>query len=63
LLEALDFITRAYAEGVEIDIIFLDLGKAFDSVSKLKLMCKLHGYGFHSFILERCKAFLKETSI
>jgi hypothetical protein len=24
LLEVLDFITRAYAEGVEIDIIFLD---------------------------------------
>ena len=52
LLEALDFITRAYAVGIDIDIIFLEFAKAFDSVSILKLMCKLYGYGFRSFILE-----------
>ena len=59
LLEALDFITRAYAEGVEIDIIFLDFAKAIDSVSILKLMCNFFGYGFRSFILEWCTAFLR----
>ena len=58
LLEALDFITRSYAAGVDIDIIVLDFAKAFDSVSIIKLMCKLYGYGFRSFTLEWCKAFL-----
>jgi hypothetical protein len=38
LLEALDFITRAHAAGIDIDIIFLDFAKAFDSVSIFKLM-------------------------
>jgi hypothetical protein len=31
LLEALDFITRAYENGIDLDIIFLDFAKAFDS--------------------------------
>jgi hypothetical protein len=38
LLEALDFITRAHAAGIDIDIIFLDFAMSFDSVSILKLM-------------------------
>ena len=55
LLEALDFITRAHAAGIDIDIIFLDFAMSFDSVSILKLMSKLYGYGFRSFILDWCK--------
>jgi len=58
LLEALDFITRAHAAGIDIDIIFLDFAMSFDSVSILKLMSKLYGYGFRSFILDWCKSFL-----
>ena len=58
MLEALDFITRAHAAGIDLDIIFLDFAKAFDSVSILKLICKLYGYGFRSFILDLCKSFL-----
>jgi hypothetical protein len=58
LLEALDFIPRAYAAGIDIDIIFLDFAKAFDSVSLSKLILKLNGYGFRSHILDWCKAFL-----
>jgi hypothetical protein len=46
LLEALDFLTRAYDAGIDIDIIFLDFAKAFDSVSLLKLCEKLYGYSF-----------------
>ena len=57
-MEALDFITRAFDAGIDIDIIFLDFAKAFDSVSLLKLCEKLYGYGFRSFMLEWCKAFL-----
>ena len=52
LLEALDFITRAYENGIDIDIIFLDFAKAFDSVSLFKLCAKLYGNGFRSFMLE-----------
>lgn len=58
LLEALDFITRAYAAGIDIDIIFLDFAKAFDSVSLIKLCLKLYGYGFRAHILDWCRAFL-----
>ena len=58
LLEAFDFITKAYEDGINIDFIFLDFAKAFDSVSLFKLCCKLYGYGFRSFMLEWCKAFL-----
>jgi hypothetical protein len=58
LLEALDFITRSYENGIDIDIIFLDFAKAFDSASLFKLSAKLYGYGFRSFMLEWCKAFL-----
>ena len=38
----------------------MDFAKAFDSVSLFKLGSKLHGYGFHSFILEWCKSFLSK---
>ena len=51
LLEALDFITRLVEDSIDVDIIFLDFAKAFDSVSLFKLGSKLHGYGFFSFLL------------
>ena len=51
LLEALDFITRSYAAGIDIDVIFLDFAKAFDSVSVFKLCLKLYGYGFCSHLM------------
>ena len=60
LLEALDFITKAIEAGIDIDLIFLDFAKAFDSVSLLKLCCKLYAYGFRSHILNWCKAFLSD---
>ena len=56
LLEALDFITKAVEAGIEIDIIYLDFAKAFDSVLLFKqiycvlLCCKLYGYGLRSFL-------------
>ncbi|XP_065681494.1 uncharacterized protein LOC136095165 [Hydra vulgaris] len=56
--KTLDFITSKIEAGNNIDIIFLDFAKAFDSVSLLKLCCELYGYGFHSYILQWCKLFL-----
>ncbi|XP_065652908.1 uncharacterized protein LOC136080222 [Hydra vulgaris] len=50
LLETLDFITSKIETGNNIDIVFLDFAKAFDSVSLSKLCCKLYGYGFQSYI-------------
>ena len=58
LLETLDLITQAFGEDYSIDILFLDFAKAFDSVSHVKLLTKLFGLGFESFILNWCKAFL-----
>ncbi|XP_065665619.1 uncharacterized protein LOC136087041 [Hydra vulgaris] len=58
LKENFDFITREIEDGNNIDITFLNFAKAFDSVSLSKLCCKLYGYGFHSYILQRCKTFL-----
>ncbi|XP_065654666.1 uncharacterized protein LOC136081289 [Hydra vulgaris] len=57
LLE-IDFITSKIETGNNIDIVFLDFAKAFDSVSLSKLCCKLYGYGFQSYILQWCKSFL-----
>ena len=57
LLEALDFINRAYAAGIDIDNIFLDFAKAFDSVSLIKLCLKLYGYGFRTHILNGAELF------
>ncbi len=58
LLETLDLITQAFGEDYSIDILFLDFAKAFDSVSHVKLLKKLFGLGFVSFMLNWCKAFL-----
>jgi hypothetical protein len=58
LLETLDLITQAFGEDYSIDILFLDFAKAFDSVSHVKLLKKLFGLGFVSFMLNWYKAFL-----
>ncbi len=60
LLETLDLITQAFGEDYSIDILFLDFAKAFDSVSHFKLLKKLFGLGFVSFMLNWCKAFLSK---
>jgi hypothetical protein len=62
LLETLDLITQALGEDFSIDILFLDFAKAFDSVSHVKLLKKLHGMGFDSLMLKWCKAFLSNRT-
>lgn len=47
LLEFLEYITKQLDEGNNIDIIYLDFGKAFDKVPHRRLVHKLglHGIG------------------
>ena len=45
-------------DGKYVDCIYLDVAKAFDTVSHPKLMSKLKQYGFHDLILSWIKEFL-----
>ena len=44
--------------GQSIDVVFLDLKKAFDSVSHCRLLMKLKGYGISEKCQEQISCFL-----
>ena len=44
------------------DIIFVDFKKAFDSVSRQKLLSKIESYGIRGDLLEWIKAFLTDRT-
>ena len=46
LVEVLDFIGSQLQNGGQVDVIYLDMSKAFDKVSNCKLPSKLRDYGF-----------------
>ena len=58
LLETMDFITKALADGYNIDEILLDFAKAFDSVLLIRLCLKLDYFGIRNKLLSWCKSFL-----
>ena len=58
LLAVLDSWTLALDEGGNIDTIYLDFAKAFDTVPHQRLLTKLRGYGIEGRILTWIKAFL-----
>ena len=58
LLETLNDWTSALDAGKVIDILYLDISKAFDSVSHTKLISKLFQYGVTGLALDWIKAFL-----
>ncbi len=58
LLETLDLITKALADGFDIDVLFMDFAKAFDSVAHIRLLVKLEAHGIRNKLLEWCKGFL-----
>ena len=42
---------------MQIDVVYIDFAKAFDSVSHQKLLLKLESYGFHSHLLAWIKSY------
>ena len=45
-MKVLDFIGSQLENGGQVDVIYLDMSKAFDKVSHCKLPSKLRDYGF-----------------
>ncbi len=58
LLECFNFYSNAVKNKQNVDIVYLDYAKAFDSVSHPKLLCKLNGYGLSGTLLRWLEAFL-----
>ena len=58
LLECLDAWSEAIDSGHSVDIIYLDLSKAFDSVPHRRLLTKMKRMGISDQLLSWCEAFL-----
>ena len=58
LLETLEAWTDAVDSGYDVDVIYLDYSKAFDSVPHFRLIEKLKGYGIGGSLLLWLKSFL-----
>ena len=54
----LNFLTESIKNGIDADLVYLDFGKAFDSVPHNKLICKLHNYGISRNLLLCIRNFL-----
>ncbi|RUM41879.1 MAG: hypothetical protein DSY80_08180 [Desulfocapsa sp.] len=58
MLKVLEKWTEILDRGGEIDVIYLDFMKAFDTVPHRRLLSKLSSYGIHGEVLSWIKAFL-----
>ena len=58
LLEVLDEWTQVLEEGGSIDVVYMDLMKAFDTVPHHRLLCKLEAYGIQGKVLAWIRSFL-----
>ena len=59
LLEVLDYWNKSVDEGKQVDTIYLDIRKAFDSISHRRLLQKLEAYGIEGEVLVWVRDFLK----
>ncbi|CAF0839356.1 unnamed protein product [Brachionus calyciflorus] len=60
LLETIDVITFALAEGFPVDAIYTDFSKAFDKIPHRRLMYKISKFGFGVKLINWIKAFLRD---
>ena len=58
LLEIMDIWTRMIEEGDQIDVVYLDFRKAFDSVPHQRLLRKLKAHGINGNLLQWIESFL-----
>ena len=58
LIEFLDWITNEIDKGEAVDIVYLDFSKAFDKISHIKLIKKLHAKGVRGKTLQWIKSWL-----
>ena len=58
LLEVMNDFTKMIEDGSDIDVIYLDFKKAFDSVPHVRLLNKLCAYGIQGEILNWIRSFL-----
>ena len=62
LLFTLDSITEAINDGQDVDVVYLDMQKAFDTVNHRLLQIKAQAYGICPTLLSWIKDFLHERS-
>ena len=62
LLECVNDWTKSVDERKGVDVVYLDVSKAFDSVSHVKLLTKMERYGIKDKILLWVKDFLKDRT-
>ena len=60
LVEVLDFIGSQLDNRGQVDVIYLDMSKAFDKVSHCKLLMKLRDYGFGGTLLAWLESYLHD---
>ena len=60
MLKVMDTWTEILDRGGEIDVLFLEFMKAFDTVPHRRLLNKMRSYGIEGQILEWTEAFLKD---
>ena len=58
LVEVLEHIGRELDRGKQIDVLYLDMSKAFDKVSHAKLLDRIRQFGFGGKILEWFRSYL-----
>ncbi len=60
LIEVFDYIGRELDLGKQVDVIYLDMSKAFDRVSHMQLLKRLRDFGFGGNTLNWFRSYLKD---
>jgi hypothetical protein len=60
LIEVFEYIGRELDFGKQVDVIYLDMSKAFDRVSHMQLLKRLRDFGFGGNILNWFRSYLKD---